>query len=61
MRAKCRIHPPTSRLDYVLQWVPHILSSKPQRYRAHGICIYLIVLPLSGEMVSAQAELTGGN
>ena len=26
-----------------------------------GFGIYLIVLPLSGEMVSAQAELTGGN
>jgi len=26
-----------------------------------GLGIYLIVLPLSGEMVSAQAELTVGN
>jgi len=26
-----------------------------------GFGIYLIVLPLSGEMVSAQAELTVGN
>jgi len=25
------------------------------------LAIYLIVLPPSGEMVSAQAELTGGN
>jgi hypothetical protein len=29
--------------------------------RSWDLAIYLIVLPLSGEMVSAQAELTGGN
>jgi hypothetical protein len=52
---------PESRLDRVLQWVPRILSSKPHVIALIGLGVYLIVLPLFGLMVSAQAELIGGN
>ena len=52
---------PASRLDQVLQWVPRILSSKPHVIALLGLGIYLIVLPLLGVMVSANAELIGGN
>jgi hypothetical protein len=52
---------PRSRLDHVLQWVPRILSSKPHVIALIGLGVYLIVLPLLGVMVSAKAELIGGN
>jgi hypothetical protein len=52
---------PRSRLDRILQWVPRILSSKPHVVVLMGLGIYLIVLPLVGVTVSANAELIGGN
>jgi hypothetical protein len=52
---------PRSRLDHVLQWVPRILSSKPHVIALIGLGVYLILLPLLGVMVSARAELIGGN
>ena len=52
---------PRSRLDHVLQWVPRILSSKPHVIALIALGVYLIVLPLLGVMVSAKAELIGGN
>ena len=52
---------PRSRLDHVLQWVPRILSSKPHVIALIALGFYLIVLPLVGVMVSARAELIGGN
>src|SRR5271155_3276041 len=52
---------PRSGLDRVLQWVPRLLSSKPHVVLLLGLGVYLIVLPLSGVMVSANAELIGGN
>jgi hypothetical protein len=52
---------PPSRLDRVLQWVPRILSSKPHVVALIVLGVYLIVLPLLGVMVSARAELIGGN
>src|SRR5258708_6271435 len=52
---------PASRLDQVLQWVPRILSSKPHVIALLGLGIYLILLPLLGVTVSANAELIGGN
>jgi hypothetical protein len=52
---------PRSRLDQVLQWVPRILSSKPHVIALVALGVYLIVLPLLGVMVSAKAELIGGN
>jgi hypothetical protein len=52
---------PTSRLDYVLQWVPRIPVASRNVIALMGFGIYLIVLPLLGVMVSAQAEPTGGN
>jgi hypothetical protein len=52
---------PRSRLDRVLQWVPRILSSKPHVIALIVLGVYLIVLPLLGVMVSARAELIGGN
>ena len=52
---------PGSRFDRVLQWVPRILSSKPHVVALIALGIYLIVLPLLGVMVSARAELIGGN
>lgn len=52
---------PTSRLDRALQWVPRILSSKPHVILLMGLGIYLILLPLLGVRVSADAELVGGN
>ena len=52
---------PASRLDRVLQWVPRILSSKPHVIALIGLGVYLILLPLLGVMVSAKAELIGGN
>ena len=51
----------TSRFDRILQWVPRILSSKPHIVALMLLGIYLIVLPLVGVVVSAKAELIGGN
>ena len=52
---------PKSRLDRILQWVPRILSSKPHVIVLMGLGIYLVVLPVLGVKVSADAELIGGN
>jgi hypothetical protein len=52
---------PKSRIDRILQWVPRILSSKPHVIVLMGLGVYLIVLPLLGVRVSANAELIGGN
>ncbi len=52
---------PHSLIDRMLQWVPRILSSKPHVLVLLGLGIYLIVLPLTGVRVSANAELIGGN
>jgi hypothetical protein len=52
---------PRSRIDRILQWVPRILSSKPHVIVLMGLGLYLIVLPLLGVRVSANAELIGGN
>jgi hypothetical protein len=52
---------PRSRLDRVLQWVPRILSSKPHVMALIGLGFYLVVLPVLGVTVSANAELIGGN
>jgi hypothetical protein len=52
---------PASRLDRVLQWVPRILASKPHVIALMALGVYLILLPLLGVIVSAKAELIGGN
>jgi hypothetical protein len=52
---------PRSRVDQILQWVPRVLSSKPHVLVLMGLGIYLVVLPLLGITVSANAELIGGN
>jgi hypothetical protein len=52
---------PASRLDQILQWIPRILSSKPHIIVLMGLGTYLILLPLLGVTVSANAELIGGN
>jgi hypothetical protein len=52
---------PKSRVDRALQWVPRLLSSKPHVVLLMALGIYLIVLPLLGVRVSANAELIGGN
>ena len=52
---------PKSRIDRILQWVPRLLSSKPHVVLLMGLGIYLIVLPIVGLRVSANAELIGGN
>ena len=52
---------PRTRIDRVLQWVPRVLSSKPHVLLLIGLGIYLIVLPILGVTVSANAELIGGN
>jgi len=52
---------PASRLDKILRWVPRVLSSKPHVIALMGLGIYLILLPLLGVRVSANAELIGGN
>ena len=52
---------PGSGLDRARQWVPRILSSKPHVIALMGLGVDLILLPLLGVMVSAQAELIGGN
>jgi hypothetical protein len=50
-----------SLLDRVMRWVPRILASKPHVLALIALGVYLILLPLFGVMVSAQAELIGGN
>jgi len=52
---------PKSRIDRALQCVPRLLSSKPHVVLLMALGIYLIVLPLLGVRVSANAELIGGN
>jgi hypothetical protein len=52
---------PKSAIDRVLQWVPRLLSSKPHVIILMALGVYLIVLPLCGVHVSANAELIGGN
>jgi hypothetical protein len=52
---------PKSRVDRILQWVPRLLSSKPHVVLLMGLGVYLIVLPILGVRVSANAELIGGN
>jgi hypothetical protein len=52
---------PQSRLDRVLQYIPRALSSKPHVLLLLGLGVFLVVLPLLGVAVSAQAELIGGN
>jgi hypothetical protein len=52
---------PKSAIDRILQWVPRLLSSKPHVVILMALGIYLIVLPLCGVRVSANAELIGGN
>ena len=52
---------PQSRIDRILQWVPRVLSSKPNVIVLMGLGVYLIVLPLVGVHVSSNAELIGGN
>jgi len=52
---------PQSLIDRALRWVPRILSSKPHIVALMVLGVYLIVLPLFGVMVSAKAELIGGN
>jgi hypothetical protein len=52
---------PTSAFNRILKWIPRILASKPHILALMGLGIYLIVLPLFGVVVSAQAELIGGN
>ena len=51
----------TSPLDRFLKWLPRLLSSKPHVLALMGLGVYLILLPLFGVTVSAQAELIGGN
>ena len=51
----------SSPLDRFLKWLPRLLSSKPHVLALMGLGVYLILLPLFGVTVSAQAELIGGN
>ena len=52
---------PESRLDRLLQLIPRALSSKLHVILLMGLGLFLVVLPLLGVAVSAQAELIGGN
>lgn len=52
---------PQSRIDKILQWVPRVLSSKPHVLVLMALGVYLVVLPVVGVTVSANAELIGGN
>jgi hypothetical protein len=52
---------PQSRLDRALGYVPRVLSSKLHIFFLLGLGIYLVVLPFLGVVVSAKAELIGGN
>jgi hypothetical protein len=51
----------SSPMDRFLKWLPRLLSSKPHVLALMGLGVYLILLPLFGVTVSAQAELIGGN
>jgi hypothetical protein len=51
----------SSPLDRFLKWLPRLLSSKPHVLALMALGVYLILLPLFGVTVSAQAELIGGN
>ncbi len=52
---------PQSRIDRALGYVPRVLSSKVHIFFLLGLGIYLVVLPFLGIVVSAKAELIGGN
>lgn len=52
---------PQSRLERVLQYIPRALSSTPHVILLLALGVFLVVLPLFGVAVSAQAELIGGN
>ena len=52
---------PQSGLDRLLQYIPRALSSKPHVILLMGLGVFLVLLPLFGVAVSAQAELIGGN
>ncbi len=52
---------PESRMDHLLGFVPRILASKLHIFFLLGLGVYLVVLPLLGVLVSAKAELIGGN
>ncbi len=52
---------PVSRLDRILQYVPRVLSSKIHIVFLAALGVYLVLLPLVGLVVSAKAELIGGN
>ena len=56
-----RLAMPETRFERAMQWVPRTLASKPHVVFLIGLGIYLVVLPLFGIMVSAKAELIGGN
>ena len=52
---------PQSRIDRALGYVPRVLSSKAHIFFLLGLGMYLVVLPFLGVVVSAKAELIGGN
>jgi hypothetical protein len=52
---------PETRLAHVLSLIPRALSSKAHVLLLIGLGVFLVVLPLVGVAVSAQAELIGGN
>lgn len=52
---------PQTRFEKILQVVPRVLSSKAHVIFLIGLGVYLVVLPLFGFVVSAKAELVGGN
>ncbi|MHB8294263.1 MAG: hypothetical protein ACYDH5_06460, partial [Acidimicrobiales bacterium] len=52
---------PKSRLERALGLVPRALSSKTHVIFLMVLGIYLVVLPVLGVVVSAKAELIGGN
>jgi len=53
--------PPQGWFDRALQWIPRVLSSKPHVVFLSLLGVYLVLLPLFGVVVSAHAELIGGN
>ncbi len=52
---------PESRMDHLLGLVPRVLASKLHIFFLLGLGVYLVLLPLLGVVVSAKAELIGGN
>jgi hypothetical protein len=50
-----------SRFERTLSGIPVFLSSHPHVILLMALGVYLIVLPLCGVHVPAQAELVGGN